>query len=72
MSFSTSVSGIPSSGDVFGGSAVTFSDVLGDQQFNLYAASISQYRTLSFSYLNLEHRFNYAIQGYSQTQFFYG
>jgi hypothetical protein len=64
--------GVTSSGDVFGGSAVTFSDVLGDQQFNLYAASISQYRTLSLSYLNLERRFNYALQGYSQTQFFYG
>ena len=37
-----------------------------------YAASISQYRTLSMSYLNLAHRFNYALQGYSQTQFFYG
>ena len=46
--------------------------MLGDQQFSLYAASISQYRTLSFSYLNLAHRFNYAMQGYSQTQFFYG
>ena len=64
--------GVTSGGDVFGGSAVTFSDVLGDQQFNLYAASISQYRTLSFSYLNLARRFNYALQGYSQTQFFYG
>jgi hypothetical protein len=64
--------GITSNGDVFGGSAVTFSDVLGDQQFNLYAASISQYRTLSLSYLNLAHRLNYALQGYSQTQFFYG
>ena len=64
--------GVTSSGDVFGGTAVTFSDVLGDQQFSLYAASISQYRTLSFSYLNLAHRFNYALQGYSQTQFFYG
>ena len=64
--------GVTSSGDVFGGTAVTFSDVLGDQQFNLYAASISQYRTLSLSYLNLERRFNYALQGYSQTQFFYG
>ena len=64
--------GITSGGDVFGGSAVTFSDVLGDQQFSMYAASISQYRTLSFSYLNLAHRFNYALQGYSQTQFFYG
>jgi hypothetical protein len=64
--------GVTSGGDIFGGSAVNFSDVLGDQQFSLYAASISQYRTLSLSYLNLAHRFNYAVQGYSQTQFFYG
>jgi len=64
--------GVTSGGDIFGGSAVQFSDVLGDQQFSLYAASISQYRTLSLSYLNLAHRFNYAVQGYSQTQFFYG
>jgi hypothetical protein len=64
--------GVTSGGDIFGGSAVNFSDVLGDQQFSVYAASISQYRTLSLSYLNLAHRFNYAIQGYSQTQFFYG
>jgi hypothetical protein len=64
--------GVTSSGDIFGGTAVTFSDVLGDQQFSLYAASISQYRTLSLSYLNLAHRFNYALQGFSQTQFFYG
>jgi hypothetical protein len=64
--------GVTSGGDVFGGSQVTFSDVLGDQQFNLFAASISQYRTLSFSYLNLAKRFQYALQGYSQTQFFYG
>ena len=64
--------GVTSGGDVFGGSAVTFSDVLGDRQFNVYAASISQYRTMSFSYLNLARRFNYALQAYSQTQFFYG
>src|SRR5262249_36291628 len=35
-------------------------------------ASISQYRTLSLSYVNLSRRFQYALQGYSQTQFFYG
>ncbi|MSO83230.1 MAG: hypothetical protein EXQ53_08045 [Acidobacteria bacterium] len=64
--------GVTSGGDVFGGSAVSFTDVLGDKQFNMYAASISQYRTLSLSYLNLARRFNYAVQGYSQTQFFYG
>ena len=57
---------------MFGGSAVSFSDVLGDKKFSLYAASISQYRTLSFSFINLARRFNYALQGFSQTQFFYG
>jgi Tol biopolymer transport system component len=64
--------GVTSGGNVFGGSAVTFSDVLGDKQFNLYAQSISQYRTLSFSFINLSKRFNYALQAYSQTLFFYG
>ncbi len=64
--------GVTSGGDVFGGSQVSFSDVLGDKQFNLFVASVSQYRTLSGSYVNLARRFQYALQGYSQTQFFYG
>ena len=63
--------GVTSGGDVFGGSQVSFSDVLGDQQFSLYASSVQQYKTMSFSYLNLARRFQYALQGYSQTQFFY-
>jgi hypothetical protein len=64
--------GVTSNGDVFGGTAITFGDVLGDQQFNVYAASIAQYRSLSLSYLNLARRFQFALQGFSQTQFFYG
>jgi hypothetical protein len=64
--------GVTSNGDVFGGTAVSFGDVLGDKQVNLFAASISQYRTLAMSYVNLGSRFQYALQGYSQTQFFYG
>ena len=64
--------GVTSNGDMFGGSQISFGDVLGDQQFNFYAASISQYRTLSLSYVNLSRRFQFALQGYSQTQFFYG
>jgi len=64
--------GVTSNGDIFGGTQVSFGDVLGDKQINLYAASISQYRTLALSYVNLGRRFQYAIQGYSQTQFFYG
>jgi hypothetical protein len=64
--------GVTSGGDIFGGTQVTFSDVLGDKQFNFFAASISQYRSIAGSYVNLERRFNYALQGYSVTEFFYG
>jgi hypothetical protein len=63
--------GVTSSGDFFGGTQVTFTDVLGDQQFNMYAESISQYRTLSFGYLNLSRRLQYALQGFSQEMFYY-
>jgi hypothetical protein len=63
--------GVTSGGDVFGGTQVTFTDVLGDKQFNFFAASVSQYRTFSGSYINLSRRLQYAIQGYSQKQFFY-
>ena len=64
--------GVTSGGDVFGGTQITFSDVLGDSQFNIFAASISQYRTFMGSYVNLERRLQYAAQGFSTTQFFYG
>jgi hypothetical protein len=64
--------GVTSGGDVLGASAITFTDVLGDKQFSLYAASISQYRTISGSYLNTSRRLQYAAQGFSQTEFFFG
>jgi len=64
--------GVTNNGDIFGGTQVSFGDVLGDKQVNLFAASISQYRTLSLSYVDLSRRFQFALQGYSQTQFFYG
>ncbi len=64
--------GVTNNGDVFGGTQISFGDVLGDKQVNFFAASIAQYRTLSLSYVNLGKRFQYALQGYSQTQFFYG
>jgi hypothetical protein len=63
--------GVTSGGDIFGGTQVTFTDVLGDKQFNIFAASVSQYRTFSFSYINLSRRLQYAIQAFSQQQFYY-
>jgi hypothetical protein len=57
---------------VFGGTQVSFTEVLGDQQFSLFASSVQQYKTMSVSYANLSRRFQYALQGYTMTQFFYG
>src|SRR6185503_2921081 len=64
--------GVTSNGDIFGGSQISFGDVLGDQQFNVFASSIAQYRTIAASYVNLSRRLQWALQGYSQTFFFYG
>ncbi len=64
--------GLTSGGDFLGGTAIAFTDVLGDQQFSFLAESVSQYRSFSGSYVNLERRFQYGVQGYSQTRFFYG
>ncbi len=64
--------GVTSGGNIFGGTQVTFTDVLGDRQFSFYAASVSQYRNFIGTYADLSARFQYALQGYSQTQFYYG
>ena len=64
--------GVTSGGDLFGGTQISFSDVLGGKQVNFFAASVSQYRTLSLSYINIESRLQYALQAFSQDTFFYG
>ena len=63
--------GVTSGGDVYGGTQISFADVLGDHRFDIFAASIQQYRTLAFSYLNLSRRFQYAVQAFDQTIFYY-
>ena len=64
--------GVTNSGHLMGGTQIAFTDVLGDQQVGFYVASISQYRTLAVSYANLSRRFQFAAQGFSQDQFFFG
>jgi hypothetical protein len=66
---------VSNSGDVFGGTAIGFGDVLGDQQFLVYADSSAQYtsssRTLLFNWSNRSRRFQYALEARAQTNFFY-
>jgi hypothetical protein len=66
---------VTNNGDIFGGTQISFGDVLGDQRFLLYADSSAQYtlasRTMSFQWVNLAHRLQFALQALTQTQYFY-
>ena len=64
--------GVTSGGDLYGNTQVTFTDVLGDKEISFYAQSVVQYRTTAFTYMNIGRRFNYAVQGFAQDQFFFG
>ena len=55
-----------SSGTIYGNTQLTFTDVLGDKQIGFYAQSVAQYRTTAFTYVNIERRLQYALQGFSQ------
>lgn len=63
--------GVTSNGTILGGTQIGFSDILGDQQFGFVAASVSNYRTVAGTWINLAGRFQYAIQGFSYSWFFY-
>jgi hypothetical protein len=64
--------GVTSNGDIFGGSEISFSDVLGDRRINFFGSSIMEYQTFGGSYVDVAHRFQYALQGFSQSLFYYG
>jgi hypothetical protein len=64
--------GVTSSGNFYGNTELTFTDVLGDKQFNFFAQSIGNYRTMALTYVNIERRLQYALQGFSQDIFYFG
>jgi len=64
--------GVSSSGNFYGNTEIAFTDVLGDKQMSFFFQSVSQYRTLAFTYVNIERRLQIALQGFSQDNFFYG
>ncbi len=64
--------GVTNSGDFFGGTQLSFSDVLGDHRFDLTIGAIMQYTTFAGSYMDVSHRFQWAVQGIYQKEFYYG
>lgn len=63
--------GVTSGGNFYGNTEITFTDLLGDRQISFFAQSVSQYRTIAFSYLSIENRLQYALQAFTQDSFYY-
>ena len=62
---------VTSGGDFFGGSQVALSDVLGDKNFVFTAYSVASLRSYSGSYFDLSKRFQYGLNLFDSTEFFF-
>ncbi len=63
--------GFTSDFDFLGGTAISLSDVLGDDRLSFTAYSVRSYRIYNAQYANLSGRFQYALEAHDQTSFFY-
>lgn len=62
---------VSSDGSVYGGSAIGFSDLLGDHQLLAIAYQVHSFRSYYFAYLNQQRRLQYMASAFSYTQFYY-
>jgi outer membrane protein assembly factor BamA len=62
---------ISTDGSIYGGTALSFSDLLGDHNFNLLAYQVRSFRSYVFSYVNLKKRFQYMAEAFQYTIFYY-
>jgi WD40-like Beta Propeller Repeat len=63
--------GVTSGGDFFGGTQVALTDIMQDHTFLLTILSVRGYRIYDGQYVNLSRRFQYGLQGFDRTFFFY-
>jgi len=62
---------VSTDGSIYGGSAISFSDILGDYNFFLMAYQVRNYRSYYFSYMNLKRRLHYMASAFQYTIFYY-
>ncbi|MDH4257822.1 MAG: hypothetical protein OEV50_03345, partial [Candidatus Aminicenantes bacterium] len=62
---------IASDGSIFGGSALSFSDILGDYTLYAMAYQVRTFRSYLFSYINQKKRFQFSTSAFQFTYFFY-
>jgi len=62
---------ISSDGSIFGGTAVSFSDILGNHNFNILAYQVRTFRSYFFTYANLSQRLQFGLNAFQYTLFYY-
>ncbi len=62
---------VSTDGSIYGGTALSFADLLGDYSFSLMAYQVRQFRSYQFSFLNQKRRLQYMISAFQLTQYYY-
>lgn len=62
---------ISSDGSIYGGSSISFSDLLGDYIFSVQAFQVRNFRSYDFTYLNQKRRLQLMLRAYHYTLFYY-
>ncbi len=62
---------VSTDGSFYGGSAVAFSDILGDRTFSVMAYQVQDFRSYFFTYLNQQHRFQYMFNAFQYSIYYY-
>ncbi len=62
---------IATDGSIYGGSAISFTDLLGDYNFYIMAYQVRSFRSYYFAYLNQKQRLQYFVSAFQYTLFYY-
>lgn len=62
---------VSTDGSIYGGSAISFSDLFRDHTFTLMAYQVQSFRSYYFSYLNRKKRFQYQASAFQYTMYYY-
>ena len=62
---------VSTDGSLWGGSSLTFSDIMGNHIFNLTAYQVRNFRSYYFSYINQTNRLQFMAQAYSYSIYYY-
>jgi WD40 repeat protein len=62
---------VSSDGSIYGGSALAFSDLMGDHLFSVLAYQVRSFRSYDLSYLNQRGRLQWMLNAYQYTLFYY-